>query len=161
MTIKDAQGNTLYRDKNGSTHYTPWDRSAANERIEQEDKRAAEVAAARAKIRKENAVRKYGTLGRHIIIFGCTLLLPGLLAVLFLFNSDWNKNVSFHTNVALVAFPLCLVGFYITHLGVTRADRWKALEVAYLAFLDKVRLVIGTIIAICVGSIVLLSMIYN
>lgn len=161
MNIKDAQGNTLYRDKSGFTHYTTADRNEANDRIEKERKRIGEIEAARTKIRKERAVIKYGNLGRHIVIFGCTLLIPGLLAVLFLFNSDWNKNVSFHTNVALVAFPLCFVGFYITHIGVTRAERWKALDAAYIEFLDKVRLVIVTIVSICVCSIAIWSMIYN
>lgn len=161
MDIKDSQGNTLYRDKKGFTHSSPWERNDANERIEQERLRIAEIDAARAKIRKENAVRKYGNLGRHIVILGCTLLIPGLLAVLFLFNSDWNKNVSFHNNVALVAFPLCLVGYYITHIGVTRAERWKDLDAAYLAFLAKVRSVIYTIVAICFCSIVILSIVYN
>jgi hypothetical protein len=121
----------------------------------------AEIQAAKAKIRKENAVRKYGNLGRHIVIFGCTLLIPGLLAVLFLFNSDWNKNVSFHTNIALVAFPLCLVGFYITYIGVTRAERWKDLDAAYLAFLDKARSVIYTIVTVCFCSIVLALIVYT
>lgn len=147
---RDIYGNKLYRDKKGFLHHSYDSCDRANEKIEKELALQAEH---RRKILAHMA-KQYGYLGRLLLLCGGFLAFFGLLIAWMLYSAKSGRNSDVYELLAVVSFVMCFAGFYIASIGVSRAERWKALDAAYCAFFDKVRLVISiffvTLIAIFV-----------
>lgn len=134
----DRFGVSTYYDYDGGVHRSIKECIEADEKIKKErHQRALER-----EEKKGRDIQSYGKLGRHLIKLGLFFLLPGAVALAM------QGDKGFHMSGTIFGVLATVTGFTLMYVGITKAEKWRALDERYDRFIMATcRIIIKTLLS--------------